>query len=165
MARGMQCNDGDKLQQNHYTLNNSMACPKSVSHEEHFTGNCYIGIDVGTQGTKATIYHPSSGTTLGTASSSYNFDTDGVEGRAEQHPVVWVDAVKEVLIKLASSHSLDMVEPPLYGNKLIVKGIGVSGQQHGMVVLDDDKQPIRKAKLWCDVEAAEEARELSELGN
>ena len=43
-----------------------------------------------------------------------------------------------------------------------IKGIGVSGQQHGLVVLDEHKEVIRPAKLWCDVESAKEAEELSE---
>lgn len=43
-----------------------------------------------------------------------------------------------------------------------VKAIGVSGQQHGMVVLDKDDNVLRPAKLWCDTESAGEAAELSE---
>ncbi|GLC33181.1 hypothetical protein PLESTF_000150600 [Pleodorina starrii] len=43
-----------------------------------------------------------------------------------------------------------------------VVGIGVSGQQHGLVVLGDEGQVLRPAKLWCDSESAEEARELSQ---
>lgn len=42
-----------------------------------------------------------------------------------------------------------------------IGGIGVSGQQHGMVLLDEEFQVIRNAKLWCDVEAAKEAEEIS----
>jgi xylulokinase len=37
-----------------------------------------------------------------------------------------------------------------------VTGIGVSGQQHGLVVLDENDQPIRPAKLWCDTSTTEE---------
>lgn len=44
-----------------------------------------------------------------------------------------------------------------------VRAVGVSGQQHGLVALDGDKQVIRPAKLWCDVESAPEAAELSQL--
>ena len=43
-----------------------------------------------------------------------------------------------------------------------IKAIGVSGQQHGMVVLDDAGEVLHPAKLWCDVEPEEEARALSE---
>ena len=43
-----------------------------------------------------------------------------------------------------------------------VGGIAVSGQQHGLVVLDTNNNVIRPAKLWCDLESAKEAQELSE---
>lgn len=43
-----------------------------------------------------------------------------------------------------------------------VKGVGVSGQQHGMVALDQAGKVLRPAKLWCDTESAAEAAELSE---
>ncbi|EFJ47490.1 hypothetical protein VOLCADRAFT_91860 [Volvox carteri f. nagariensis] len=43
-----------------------------------------------------------------------------------------------------------------------VVGISVSGQQHGLVVLGDDGEVLRPAKLWCDTESAAEAKELSE---
>jgi xylulokinase len=42
-----------------------------------------------------------------------------------------------------------------------VQGVGVSGQQHGCVVLDGHGCVIRPAKLWCDTSTAIEARELS----
>jgi len=42
-----------------------------------------------------------------------------------------------------------------------VRAVGVSGQQHGMVLLDADGGVVRNAKLWCDVEAAKEAAEIS----
>lgn len=42
-----------------------------------------------------------------------------------------------------------------------ILGIGVSGQQHGLVVMDARHKVLRPAKLWCDVESAPEAAELS----
>jgi len=44
-----------------------------------------------------------------------------------------------------------------------IKAIAVSGQQHGLVVLDAGNKVIRAAKLWCDLESVKEAQELSEL--
>lgn len=43
-----------------------------------------------------------------------------------------------------------------------IKAVGVSGQQHGMVVLDKQDKVLRPAKLWCDTESAGEAAELSQ---
>ncbi len=47
-------------------------------------------------------------------------------------------------------------------DRACIRGIGVSGQQHGLVALDASGTPLRPAKLWCDVEAAAEAHTLSE---
>ena len=122
---------------------------------------CYIGIDIGTQGTKAVLYHPQSKTVLQQESVSYDLaeNPSKIEGRAEQDPLVWVNATKTVLSRLFSSSFLNA------SNSLYVEGIGVSGQQHGMVCLDANYQPIRNAKLWCDVEAHEESEEISCLAS
>ncbi|WP_240999478.1 FGGY family carbohydrate kinase, partial [Pseudomonas viridiflava] len=46
-----------------------------------------------------------------------------------------------------------------------ILGVGVSGQQHGLVLLDADGQPLRPAKLWCDTESTpQNERLLAELG-
>jgi len=41
-----------------------------------------------------------------------------------------------------------------------ILGIGVSGQQHGLVTLDADGKVLRPAKLWCDTESANENQRL-----
>ncbi|GAB4823554.1 hypothetical protein N2152v2_010600 [Parachlorella kessleri] len=73
-------------------------------------------------------------------------------GQAEQAPSLWVEAVKDAI-----HDALEDIDPSS------VRGIGVSGQQHGLVALDSELKVIRPAKLWCDVESAEEAAELSRL--
>jgi xylulokinase len=42
-----------------------------------------------------------------------------------------------------------------------VIAVGVSGQQHGCVTLDEADMPVRAAKLWCDTATSAEAEELS----
>src|SRR5207237_9226626 len=42
-----------------------------------------------------------------------------------------------------------------------VKAIGVSGQQHGFVPLDEQGEVIRPAKLWCDTSTAAECDEIT----
>mmetsp|Transcript_25773 Transcript_25773/g.53396 ORF Transcript_25773/g.53396 Transcript_25773/m.53396 type:complete len:365 (+) Transcript_25773:56-1150(+) len=129
----------------------------------------YIGIDVGTQGTKAIAYHPSSrttedgsdvvmtGTILARASKGYDVLPTTVDGRAEQDPADWVDAVRHVLKEIVSGLSLAPHADDIVSEKYILSGIGISGQQHGMVLLDRNFKPLRPAKLWCDVEASEES--------
>src|SRR5690606_3577894 len=42
-----------------------------------------------------------------------------------------------------------------------VAGIGVSGQQHGLVVLDEQDRPVRPAKLWCDTSTSEQCEQFA----
>lgn len=59
---------------------------------------------------------------------------------------------------LAATQQALQAAPP--GSQVLAAG--VSGQQHGLVVLDDQLQVLRPAKLWCDTESAAEAQELSQ---
>jgi len=111
----------------------------------------HLGIDVGTQGTKALVYDAESGAVVGRGSRSYGLIEGLAPGACEQDPGTWVDAVRESV-----SEALGGLEAAA------VEGIGVSGQQHGFVALDDADQVIRPAKLWCDTETAPEAEELSQ---
>lgn len=115
----------------------------------------FLGLDVGTQSTKAVLYHPSSQTIKARASSSYDLDPnpEHVNGRAEQHPHKWIYALHDCFRSLA---------PIIQKEQFTLTGIGVSGQQHGMVPLDSNLDVIRSAKLWCDVEASSQAEEFSE---
>ena len=114
-----------------------------------------IGLDVGTQSTKAVLYHPGTQTIKTRASSLYDLDeSEGSEnGRAEQHPHKWLRALHICLNKLGV-----VIKKEGY----TVAGVGVSGQQHGMVPLDKNFQVVRSAKLWCDVEASVQAKKFSE---
>ena len=134
--------------------------------------NAFIGIDVGTQGTKAIAYLPSNpsshskGKILARSSSSYNLlPNNGIVGRAEQDPNDWIVAVRYTLKELVSK--IGLVAPSIDTNddnnddnddtRYVLSGIGISGQQHGMVLLDSSYKPLRPAKLWCDLEASDEA--------
>jgi xylulokinase len=57
------------------------------------------------------------------------------------------------------SHSADALA---HADKASVRAIGVSGQQHGLVVLDEQMQVIRPAKLWNDTETAPQDAEIIE---
>ena len=117
--------------------------------------NVSIGLDVGTQSTKLIMYHIESQKIVARSSVQYDLDEQPISApttRAEQHPNKWIQALHVCLKNVA---------PIIEENKYTVVGIGVSGQQHGMVALDKDLQVIRSAKLWCDVEASTEAKEFS----
>ena len=113
-----------------------------------------LGLDVGTQGTKGLLVEPESRRVVARAAASYDLIEGLAPGAAEQHPDTWIDAVRDV------AGALFAAEP---GAAERVAAVGVAGQQHGLVVLDEADRVVRPAKLWCDTETAEEARELSAL--
>ncbi|QKZ04687.1 xylulokinase [Pseudomonas eucalypticola] len=115
----------------------------------------YLGIDCGTQGTKALVLDPVGGRVLGQGSAPHDL-LSGDGGRREQDPAQWVEA-----LCLATAQAL--AEAGVDGQQ--VRGVGVSGQQHGLVLLDRHGQVLRPAKLWCDTESsAQNQRLLDHLG-
>lgn len=116
------------------------------------TASLFIGLDVGTQGTKAVAFDPNARSIVGRAARSYDLLPNLPQGAAEQHPETWVLAVAEAVGELMDSGHIAASS---------VAGIGVSGQQHGAVVLDDRGEVLRPAKLWCDTSTTAEAAELS----
>ena len=45
-------------------------------------------------------------------------------------------------------------------NKEDVAGVGISGQMHGLVMLDKDNNVLRKSIIWCDQRTAAEVEEM-----
>lgn len=116
----------------------------------------YIGLDVGTQSTKGILLDANKtgpSAIVARASAAYDLIEGLPSGAAEQHPHTWRDAVGTVVKQLLSGV-----------DKSQVRGIGVSGQQHGLVVLDEKDEVIRPAKLWCDTTTVPEAEEITKAG-
>jgi xylulokinase len=109
----------------------------------------YLGIDCGTQGTKALVIDES-GTPLGRGYAPHAL-IEKTNGAREQDPQWWVDALRASIIGALAR--VDGAE---------VKALAVSGQQHGLVVLDADLKVIRPAKLWNDTETAPQNQEILE---
>jgi xylulokinase len=115
----------------------------------------FLGIDCGTQGTKALVLDAATGQVLGQGSAAHTM-ISGSNGRREQDVQQWLTA-----FELATAQALQ--QAGISGQE--IQGIGVSGQQHGLVLLDELGQVLRPAKLWCDTETApENDRLLSYLG-
>lgn len=110
-----------------------------------------LGVDIGTQGAKGLLVDVAAGRVLARASRNYGLIPGLPPGHAEQHPHTWRQALVDLLAELQSAAA---------GRALL--GLGVSGQQHGLVLLDERGQVLRAAKLWCDTSTAAEARELSQ---
>ena len=103
----------------------------------------YLGIDCGTQGTKALILDADSGEVLGHGAAPHAM-ISGPNGRREQDTEDWLTAFERATAQALASAGID-------GQQIL--GISVSGQQHGLVMLDIDGQVLRPAKLWCDTES------------
>jgi len=113
----------------------------------------FIGIDSGTQSTKALVAEGKSGEILATASHSTPLIEGLPPGHKEQNPEDWFEAVGISMKEAIGKAGIDPGE---------VKGIGVSGQQHGFVPLDENGEVIRPAKLWCDTSTASQCEQILE---
>lgn len=115
----------------------------------------YIGVDCGTQSTKVIVLDSASRQIVGEASVAHQL-IQADNGRREQNPADWIAAFEQALAAALKKANVPASE---------VKGIGISGQQHGMVALDKDGHPVHPAKLWCDTESSHEnAQLLEQLG-
>jgi xylulokinase len=115
-----------------------------------------LGIDSGTQSTKALVVDARNGKVLGGGAQAYDLIPNLPAGAKEQHPDTWVAATSKA-IKAALKEAKASAEE--------VVAIGVSGQQHGFVPLDKTGKVIRPAKLWCDTSTAKECDEImSKIG-
>jgi xylulokinase len=93
-----------------------------------------VGLDVGTTGVKAVAIDPEGGV-VARAERSYPLSTP-VPGWSEQEPDDWWHAADAALGEVSAGRE--------------VAGIGLSGQMHGLVVLDDADRVLRPAILWND---------------
>lgn len=115
----------------------------------------FLGIDCGTQGTKAIILDAVSGQVIGQGAAPHTL-ISGANGRREQDTHEWTEAFCLATRRALLAANVD-------GQDIL--GIGVSGQQHGLVLLDDQGQVLRPAKLWCDTESTpQNERLLAHLG-
>src|SRR5437899_5738949 len=110
-----------------------------------------LGIDSGTQSTKALVVDARDGKVVASAAQEYGLIPNLPPGAKEQHPHTWRDATASA-IRIALRQAKAVAAE--------VKAIGVSGQQHGFVPLDAAGEVIRPAKLWCDTSTAPECDEI-----
>ena len=107
------------------------------------------GVDCSTQSTKVLIVDADDGTVVGEAAAPHS--VGGTAGARETNPAVWADAL-----------SACVAATGLGGD---VAAVSVAGQQHGLVVLDDQRHVLRPAILWNDTRAGTQASALvRELG-
>lgn len=112
----------------------------------------FLGIDCGTQSTKTIALDWENGSVLASARKKYDLLPGLPDGAMEQDPRDWAKAAEE---------TVEAVLAQLGERKNEVAGIGVSGQQHGLVLLDARGEVVRPAKLWSDTSTIEECAEIT----
>jgi xylulokinase len=110
----------------------------------------FIGIDSGTQSVKAVVLDLDARKVIAEARAPHTLIAGLPVGHMEQHPQEWAAALDQVILEVAQK--IDRTR---------VRGIGVSGQQHGFVPLDEKGKVIRPAKLWCDTSTTEECLRIT----
>ncbi|GAG02035.1 unnamed protein product, partial [marine sediment metagenome] len=114
-----------------------------------------LGYDVGSSSIKATLMEAETGEVLATATSpEKELEIIAQEsGWAEQHPRIWWDNVKSVTLQIKAETGFGADD---------VKAIGISYQMHGLVAVDEGRQVIRPAIIWCDSRAVEIGRKAAQ---
>lgn len=111
-----------------------------------------IGVDCGTSGTK-TVLFDEKGKVIASHTIEYPM-YQPKNGYAEQDPADWanamLDTVKAVMAKSGVS-AKDVV------------GVGISGQMHGLVMIDGDGNVLRKSIIWCDQRTEAEVEQMNRL--
>ena len=110
-----------------------------------------IGVDCGTSGTK-TVLFDEKGTVISSVTIEYPM-YQPKNGYAEQDPADWANAMINTIKAVMTKSGV---------NKDDVAGVGISGQMHGLVMLDKDDNVLRKSIIWCDQRTATEVEEMNE---
>lgn len=112
----------------------------------------YLGIDIGTSAVKAVLVDEA-GTPLQSCSQELAVLRPH-PGWSEQDPHSWWQATDIAVKALGQACAQQMQD---------VRGIGLSGQMHGLVALDKDGAVLRPAILWNDTRNAAEAERLDKI--
>ena len=114
--------------------------------------NYLLGIDIGTSGTKTVLFDEAG---HGVASYTEEYPmAQPKNGWAEQDPADWWKAVVDGIRAVLAKSGIDAGE---------IRGIGLSGQMHSLVLLDEKGEVLRSSILWCDQRTAVECEEIHVL--
>ncbi|NLW02698.1 MAG: xylulokinase [Clostridiaceae bacterium] len=111
-----------------------------------------LGIDIGTSGTKTVLFDVN-GTTIASDTQEYPLYQPR-NGWAEQDPEDWWKATCVSTRNVIAQSGV---------NPRDIKGVGLSGQMHGLVLLDADDKVLRRSIIWCDQRSAQECEEITSL--
>ncbi len=111
-----------------------------------------IGVDCGTSGTKTVLFRED-GAVIASATVEYPM-YQPKNGYAEQDPLDWKNAMIQTIGRVVAESGVAKEE---------IRGIGISGQMHGLVMLDAQNQVLRNAIIWCDQRTAAEVDDMNRI--
>lgn len=113
---------------------------------------CFVGIDVGTSSARAVAIDVN-GKTIAAGQCEYDIIKPALNQAEQDMNHLWdatVAAIRQMFEKA----------PEIKGS---VKGIGFSGQMHGLVMVDRDMKPIRNAIIWADQRTSTQIQEIYQI--
>ena len=111
-----------------------------------------LGIDLGTSGTKTVLFDQ---TGVAVASSTVEYPLyQPHNGWAEQEPRDWWNAAVSTIRTVLEKSGV---------NKEDVVSLGISGQMHGLVMLDEKGEVLRPSIIWCDQRTQEECDDIHRI--
>jgi len=111
-----------------------------------------LGLDVGTSGSRALLIDET-GSVIASATEEHEDFTSPQPGWAEQSPDDWWRATQVAVRAALTNASCSSSD---------IRGIGLSGQMHGSVLLGADDSIVRPALIWCDQRTETECQWLNE---
>ena len=108
-----------------------------------------LGVDIGTGGTRAVLID-AGGVVLAAETAEHPPFASPRAGWAEQDPDDWWNAAVVAVGKITARFQADTIH-----------AIGLTGQMHGSVLLDERDRPVRRALLWCDQRTEEQCNQIT----
>lgn len=111
-----------------------------------------LGIDVGTGGSRALVVDEA-GRVVASATVEHAPFASPQAGWAEQDARDWWRASEAAVREVLQADGVRAEE---------IACVGLTGQMHGAVLLDERDEPLRPSIIWCDVRTHEQCRALTE---
>src|SRR5450755_644585 len=100
----------------------------------------WLGLDIGTGGSRALLIDERGVVRAGCTAPHEDMRMERPLW-AEQRPENWWDAAVDAIRGVLAAAGVSGKD---------IRGIGLSGQMHGLVILDSANRVIRPALIWCD---------------